>query len=263
MDKFHSNPYNPNNHLITSEQVQSIMKGLHIPNFNPTNLYFYQTAFVHKSYCSMKEYEAYELPKDETSHLQEKSYETMEFLGDAILESVVSSYLYERFHCIHNQNEGFLTKLRIRLVCGVNLTALSKCLHFQDFLIISDQVEKSPQGRLNDNILEDVFESFIGALVLDQSYELASKFIISVIEKYVDFTEILMTDTNYKDQLSRYFQKSFKVYPIYKHTKKNDKIFCEIIKDGKSIVTGWGDSKKKSEQDASHKALCFYNVLTT
>ena len=65
MDKFHSNPYNPNNHLITSEQVQSIMKGLHIPNFNPTNLSFYQTAFVHKSYCSMKEYEAYELPKDE------------------------------------------------------------------------------------------------------------------------------------------------------------------------------------------------------
>ena len=83
----------------------------------------------------------------------------MEFLGDSILGSVISSYLYERFHSIHKQNEGFLTKLKIRLVCGVNLTQLSKCLKLQKFLIISDQIEKSSQGRQNDNILEDVFEA--------------------------------------------------------------------------------------------------------
>ncbi len=262
MDKFHSNPYNPVNQLINEKQVISIMESLSISNFKPNNLSFYQTAFVHKSYCPMKEYESYDIPTDQTLHLQEKSYETMEFLGDSILESVVSSYLYERFHCIHKQNEGFLTKLKIRLVCGVNLTQLSKCLKFQPYLIISDQIEKSPQGRNNENILEDVFEAFIGALFLDQSYDIAKQFIINVIERYVDFTDILLTDTNYKDQLSRYFQKNFKVCPIYKHTKKNEKIFCEIIKDNETIVTGYGESKKKSEQDACRKALCFYNVLT-
>ena len=126
--------------------------------------------------------------------------------------------------------------------------------------------KSSNRTLFNTNLIYQSNSSSISLWIknlLDQSYEIASKFIISVIEKYVDFTKILLTDTNYKDQLSRYFQKSFKVYPVYKHTKKNDKIFCEIIKDGKSIVTGYGDSKKKSEQDASHKALCFYNVLTT
>jgi len=262
MDKFHSSPYNPINKLITENEINSLMKELSISNFSIHNLLFYKTAFVHKSYCPMKEYETYTVPKDNTLHLQEKSYETMEFLGDAILGSVVSSYLYDRFHCIHKQAEGFLTKLKIRLVCGVNLTALSKCLRFQKHIIISDQVEKSPQGRLNENILEDVLEAFIGAIFLDQSYDMAQQFIISIIERYVDFTDILLTDTNYKDQLSRYFQKTFKEYPVYKHTKKDNRIFCEVIRENQSIVTGVGDSKKKSEQEASRKALCFYNVLT-
>jgi ribonuclease III len=263
MDKFHSNPYNSQNKLLTSQDVQTIMNNLSISNFKVNNLSFYQTAFVHKSYCPMKEYEAYEKPSDNTLHLQEKSYEAMEFLGDSILESVVSSYLYERFHCIHNQNEGFLTKLKIRIVCGVNLTLLSKYLQFQKHIIISKQIEDSTQGRNNNNILEDVFEAFIGALFLDNSYDIAKQFIISVIETYVDFTLILMSDNNYKDQLSRYFQKNFKEYPIYKHTKKDNRIFCEVIKGGKTISVGCGESKKKSEQNASHKALCFYNVLTT
>ena len=60
MDKFHSNPYNPVNQLITEKQVISIMESLSISNFKPNNLSFYQTAFVHKSYCSMKEYESYD-----------------------------------------------------------------------------------------------------------------------------------------------------------------------------------------------------------
>lgn len=262
MDKFHSNPYNSKNKLLQTADIQKIMKGLSIPNFHVHNLLFYQTAFVHKSYCPMKEYEDYEQPDKHTLPLQSQSYETMEFLGDAILGSVVSSYLYERFHKLHKQNEGFLTKLKIRLVCGVNLTDLSKKLNFQDHLIISKQIEDSPQGRLNDNILEDVFEAFIGAIMLDHSYEEAKEFIISVIEHHVDFTDILLNDTNYKDQLSRYFQKNFKEYPVYEHTKKENFIFCEIKREGKTISIGKGESKKKSEQDACYKALCFYNVLT-
>ena len=75
-----------------------------------------------------------------------KSYETMEFLGDAILGSVVSSYLYRRFHEIHSQTEGFLTKLKIRLICGVYLCKLSKDLKFQEHIIMFPSNWVFPHG---------------------------------------------------------------------------------------------------------------------
>ena len=81
---------------------------------------------------------------------------------------------------IHNKDEGFLTKLKIRTVCGENLSELSKKIGFQKFLIISDHIDRICDGRNNVNILEDVFESFIGALYLDQGDKFVDNFIISV-----------------------------------------------------------------------------------
>ena len=73
-------------------------------------------------------------------------------------------------------------------------------------------------GRNNKNILEDTFEAFIGALYLDTNDILFVKeFLINIYEKYIDFTDIIINDTNYKDQLLRYFQKNFKQYPIAGH----------------------------------------------
>ena len=109
------------------------------------------------------------------------------------------------------------------------------------------------------------FEAFVGAIYLDHSYEVAEKFIISVIETYVDFTDILLTDTNFKDQILRYFQHNYKTYPTYKHIpdETNDKLFiCELLKDNEIISIGKGISKKKAEQDASYNALIKFNVLT-
>ena len=262
--KFKADPYNFNNQLILHDQVINIMKSLNINDFTIHNLDFYQLAFIHKSYCKMKDYEEYDYPGKGCLSLQETSYETMEFLGDAILGSVVSSYLYDRYHNIHNQNEGFLTKLKIRIICGENLCKLSRNLKFQTFLIISKHIEENCSGRENDNILEDVFESFIGAIYLDSGYMKAKEFIIQVIENYVDFTDILMTDTNYKDQISRYIQKIYDdgTRPIYKHRKENDIFFCELYAKDKLIIQGQGISKKKSEQDVSQKALVHFNVLT-
>ena len=103
--KFKANPYNINNGLISEQQVTNIMKTLNITDFQLTNIDFYKTAFIHKSYCKLKDYEEYEYPHQNYLPLQETSYETMEFLGDAILGSVVSSYLYNRFYKNHQQNE--------------------------------------------------------------------------------------------------------------------------------------------------------------
>jgi len=264
--KFKANPYNLNNVLISEKQVTNIMKTLNITDFQLTNLDFYKTAFIHKSYCKLKDYEEYEYPGQPCLPLQQTSYETMEFLGDAILGSVVSSYLYERFYKIHQQNEGFLTKLKIRIICGESLCQLSKHLSFQKHLIISKHIEDNCEGRDNSNILEDVFEAFIGAIYLDTNYQTAEKFIIRVMENYIDFTETILIDNNYKDQISRYFQRIYDdgSRPIYKHKKVegDSKFYCDLYHKDKLLITGEGISKKKSEQDVSKKALIYFNVLT-
>tara|TARA_B100000902_G_C27313783_1_gene919999 strand:- start:3305 stop:4105 length:801 start_codon:yes stop_codon:yes gene_type:complete len=264
LSKFKANPYNLNNHLITSKDVINIMKTLNINDYTIHNLELYQMAFVHNSYCRLKDYEEYEYPNTKYLPLQDKSYETIEFLGDAILGSVVTSYIYDRFHVIHGQKEGFLTKLKIRLVCGENLARLSKDLKFQKYLILSKHIDEKCSGRENTNILEDVFEAFLGAIYLDNGYEMTRNFIIQVIEKYVDFTNILLTDTNYKDQICRYFQQIDKseFRPSYKHRKEDNKFYCELFYKDKLIMKGEGVSKKKSEQDVSKKALIHFNVIS-
>ena len=262
--KFKANPYNFNNQLISESQIINIMKSLNINDFKVNNLHNYQISFIHKSYCKLKDYEEYDYPGNGCLPLQERSYETIEFLGDAILGSVVSSYIYERFHTIYNQNEGFLTKLKIRLICGENLAKLSNHLKLNQYLILSKHIEENCDGRKNNNILEDVFEALIGAIYLEHGYQITENFIIQVLEKFVDFTEILLTDTNYKDQISRYFQKIYNdgSRPIYKHNKENDIFYCELYHNDKLIIKGEGVSKKKSEQDVSQKALVYFNVLT-
>ena len=263
-NKFKSNPYNFNNKLIRSDDIINIMKLINIDDFKINNIEHYTLAFIHKSYLKLSDYEEYEYPGKGCLELQDKSYETMEFLGDAILGSVVSSYLYQRFYKIHHQNEGFLTKLKIRIICGENLCELSKKLLFQKHIVISKHIEENCNGRENSNILEDVFESFIGAIYLDTNYGTVEKFIIHVIEKFVDFTEVLLIDNNYKDQISRYFQRNFNdgSRPIYKHTKENDTFYCELYHKDKLLIQGEGVSKKKSEQDVSKKALIYFNVIT-
>lgn len=264
--KFKANPYNFNNSYITENNVINIMKSLNINDFKPNNINFYKTAFVHKSYCKLKDYEEYQYPGAPCLPLQDESYEKMEFLGDAILGSVVSSYLYKRFYEIHKQNEGFLTKIKIRIICGENLCKLSKHLLFGDHIILSKHVEETCAGKENSNILEDVFEAYIGAIYLDQGYDMAEKFILNVVERYVDFTDMLMNDTNYKDQISRYFQRisDEKIKPIYKHKKSevDGTFICELYYNNKLIIKGDGISKKKSEQDVSKKALKHFNVIT-
>ena len=107
--------------------------------------------------------------------------------------------LFLLFYEIHNQNEGFLTKLKIRIVCGETLSKLSSDLKLQEHLVISRYQEEQCSGRRNLNMLEDVFESLIGAIYLDHGYQVTSDFIIRVIERYIDFTDILLIDNNYKD----------------------------------------------------------------
>ena len=168
-----------------------------------------------------------------------------------------------RYTDIYNQDEGFLTKLKNRLVCGEMLYKLAKELGFGEYIIISKHIDENCDGRNNKNIIEDTFEAFIGALYLDtKNMHIVKDFLIKVYESYVDFSDIILNDTNYKDQIIRYLKQSFNEHPKYVHEKINDKYFCNIVFKNDVICRGEGSSKKRSEQDVSKKALIYYNVLT-
>ena len=212
----------------------------------------------------MKDYEEYEKP-DNCLNLYEKPYETIEFLGDSILGSIVTKYLYHRFVDYHDQAEGFLTKIKIRLVCGEQLSFLSKRLGFEKFMIISKHIEENCSGRNNTHILEDIYEAFIGALYLDSNdYQLVEKFIVQSIEKNIDIADMILNDNNYKDQILRYFQHNFKIFPIYKTIKdeENNVFECKLYKNEEHIGTGIGNTKKKAEQEASKNSLIHYRVIS-
>ena len=236
MEKFKSNPYNSSNKLVSENDILNIMKTLNIKDFKINNLSLYQISFIHKSYCHMADYEEYENIKNDLP-------------------------LYERFYKIYGENEGFLTKIRTRIVCGENLAKLSNELNFNKHLIISKHIEDNCNGRNNKNILEDVFEAFIGAIYLDNNYEFVEKIIIKIIEELVDFTDIIINDTNYKDQILKYCQHNFKSYPTYSHVRKDEDIFYCNLSVNEITITGEGKTKKKAEQDASKKTLQYFKVL--
>lgn len=263
--KFKANPYNKNNFLINFSDVVNIMQSLDINDFKVNDINHYRKAFIHESYTTNIDYS--EFKNNGSLELQNSSYEKMEFLGDSVLGSIVCNYLYKRYTLIHNENEGFLTKLKNKIVNGESLAYLSDLLNFNKFLVISNHLEVNCDGRNNKNILEDTLEAFICAIYLDSNdYYIVEKFIITLIEKYVDFSDLIINDTNYKDQLLRYVQQNYLVNPTYETIKlDNDKFKSDIYrcKEDEKIFISSGEniSKKKAEQLASKNALIHYGVL--
>jgi dsRNA-specific ribonuclease len=150
---------NPLNKLVTPADIEAIMRanGLDI---KVNDIEIYQKAFIHRSYLKNNYNDEHDV---KCVPLQDNCNETYEFLGDTILNSVVGSYLYERFS---TENEGFLTKTRTKMVRGTTLGQLGKRLGFGEWVIISQHVD-AEGGRENLRILEDLFESFIAAIYLD------------------------------------------------------------------------------------------------
>lgn len=259
--KFKADPYNFSNHLVTSQDVIHILQKLNM-KLHPSKISLYQQAFVHKSYNYLDDYKEYKCPEGCLS-LQPVSYETLEFLGDSLLGCMTAEYLYERFE---GENEGFMTKLKTRIVNGEQLCYLATQLGMNQYLIISKHIEEKCDGRNNQHILEDVLEAFIGALYLDtRDYTIIQEFVFQLIETFLDLPEIILNDTNYKEQILKYCQHNFKVYPTYRHLDEKsdgDELFqCEILKDGEVMCKGSGKTKKKAEQNASYNALLQLNVL--
>jgi len=286
-------PYNLKNRLITYDELIGFFEQNGLSGVVPRNINLYRNAFVHRSYCTMKNDDfqtGNEKCPSDCLPLQEMPYERLEFLGDSILGMIVTRYLYERYP---DQNEGFLSRIRTKIVNGKMLGYLAEKIGFPPFAILSKQIEES-QGRNNYKIMEDIFEAFIGALYMDFNddfltigdtsvpvpilkslvplsglgYYVAEKWIVTIMETQLDFTELICTKTNYKDMLVRYMQHTSQTAPQFYEMsvdmRQNQKQFRYCVKDRNGVVLGTavGCSKKDAENNAARAALDYYGQST-
>lgn len=264
-------PYNKVNKEISHSEITNLLTRFNV-NEKLNNIKIYRTAFANKSYITRKN-DTFEsgntkCPLD-CVPLQKESNERLEFLGDSILNLVVTTYIFHRYP---DMNEGFLTNMRTKLVNGNMLAHLSKELALCKHLLISKQIEDN-NGRENKNLLEDTFEAFIGAMYIDfdnlnlTGFSKCQTWIIGVFEEYVDFSELINTAANYKDSLIKHCQHNFHWIPNFLeldiHENKTKKMHKVCVKDNGNNIIGIGKNhtRKLAEIDAAEKALQYYGVI--
>ena len=185
-----------------------------------------------------------------------ESYERLEFLGDAVLEMIISAYLFNKYP---DKMEGYLTAARSAAVRTESLSKISKD-HGVDTFIIMSKGEESTGGRNNPSILEDVIESLIGAIYCDGGLDAANLFFTNFI---LPNAENIISEDKLKDAksiLQEKVQSKGLTSPLYKTTKESgpdhNKTFeVAVLVDEKEIITGSGKSKQEAEQNAAKKAL--------
>lgn len=207
-------------------------------NIHPNHIELYETAFTHTSYANEEGCQ---------------SYERLEYLGDAVLELVMSEYLYQKT----DYNEGKMTKLRAHYVCETALYEYSTQLGLNEYLKLGHG-EEHTGGKYRKAIVADIYESFIGALFLDQGIEIAKKFIY---ETAIPCLENRTFDffSDYKSQLQELVQtdqRSLNYKIVKEEGPAHDRIFTAIVEIDDIIYgTGIAHSKKEAEQEAAKNAL--------
>lgn len=182
--------------------------------------------------------------------------ERLEFLGDAVLELVITEMLFNDFK---DSPEGDLTSFRAAIVKTESLAEEATRIHLGDYILMS-KGEDATGGRLRQYILADVFESFIGAIFLDQGYAKAREFILKNL--YYKMAAIVADrlDIDAKSKLQEYIQEKLKETPYYKVVKEegpdHDKVFTVVAVIGeKEYGSGSGKSKQIAEQEAARATL--------
>lgn len=250
---------NISNNLIDLKVVADLIKkytGIQKVKISSLNYNYYIQAFVHKSFLlSSKDNEV----EDSVCHLNLPRYilennERLEYFGDSVIYAVISQYLYDTFP---DKKEGFLSVLRTKLVCKQSLSYLARKLNFQNYLLISCHLELAKAREQNDALLENVFESFIGALYKDQGFEVCKKFILSVITEFIDMKSLIEQDNNYKSQLLAKFHSMKWTEPVYytlwSKGMFNTKEHATCIKLDKCKVTQEKYKRLLSKLDISKK----------
>jgi ribonuclease III len=183
------------------------------------------------------------------------SYERLEFLGDSVLDLVITEVLFERFT---DKDEGFMTQMRSKLVKGDALAGYSRQLGLPQVVELGERAKG--QGIENStSILGDVFEALVGALYKDRGYAATRRFIESVLDNHLDIKEVAAYDDNYKSMLMEYAQARRMRIPIYKVILEdgpahNRTFVVEVLVGDQKAGEGSGKSKKIAEQEAAKSA---------
>jgi ribonuclease-3 len=215
--------------------------GFSIP---PKDRAVFTQAFRHRSIVDSELYESHE------------TYERLEFLGDAVLDLIVTEILFEKYP---TQNEGFLTKLRSKIVKGDTLAAIAENLEFHKVLEVGER--STGQGiEFSKSILADVYESVVAAIYISKGYSFTFSFVLSNVNRFLDFKTLENKIDNYKSVLMEHFQSESASLPVYKVISEegpgHDKTFqVAVYFDGVELGFGSGKSKKKAEQAAAKKAI--------
>lgn len=208
------------------------------------NIRYYREALTHKSYISIDE--------------DVKFYERLEFLGDAILDAVIADYIYQKFP---GKDEGFLTKLKAKLVSRKTLSRLANELGFLELI----RYKKSNSIK-TDTITGNAFEAVIGALYLDRGYDKTKHAIEDhLLKHYVNIERMLTEEIDFKSKLLIWSQRNKHNIDFIIIDEKNFgnrwEYTAEVIIDEKDWGRGVGPSKKAAEQIASKETLILLGEL--
>ena len=184
-----------------------------------------------------------------------KFYERIEFLGDAVLELIVSEYIYKRYPELP---QGKLTRLRAAMVCEDSFSKFAKECHFDQYIRLGHG-EEMAGARQRPGLLCDIFESFVGALYLDQGRPAVEKFVRRVIFQKLDmwwFDHAVDAKTSLQEFLQRDGDVLIEYHLLDESGTENAPEFhVNVSADGKVIAEGNGSSKKQAEMQAAQSAL--------
>ena len=214
--------------------------------FTPAHIPLFKLAFFHKSTFTSRDYAI-------------SNNERLEFLGDAVLSTIVGEYLFKKYP---NSDEGFLTKMRSKIVKRHSLDNIADKMGLDMFLAHYNQT------RLSKSMLGNALEALVGAVYIEVGYDETKKYVIKkILRRYLDIHELEAFDDNYKSQLLEWCQKNakpidYKVLTKYK-SEKRDKFKVAVFIDGKKMGTADDFNKKSAEQLASERAMQALGILGT
>nr|WP_255647332.1 ribonuclease III [Fulvivirga sedimenti] len=227
--------------IIRSPEDKRLLRAVrNITGITPVQLDLYHLAVRHSSTA-----------RENNKGIRE-SNERLEYLGDAVLGTVIADYLFKKYPF---KDEGFLTEIRSRLVNRESLNVLGRKVGIDEVL----SFDSRHQGRFSHKSLYgDALEALIGAVYLDQGYRKSQKFILNkLILPYFDIEEVVRMNPNFKSTLIEWSQKEnkvleFRIIDVKHHGNHREFTACVYI-DEEEYGTGFGFSKKKAEQDAALK----------
>jgi ribonuclease III len=224
------------NHYISSDR-EFARRVRNTIGFTPKNLGIFKLAFFHKSSNNDKD--------------SIQNNERLEFLGDAILSTIIAEYLFKKYP---SSDEGFLTKMRSKIVKRTTLN------HIADQMGLDMILMEYNNTRLSRSMLGNALEALVGAIYLEKGYRHTLDYVVnSILRRYLDIHQLETYDDNYKSQLLEWCQKNgkevdYRILQKYKLDKR-DRFRVAVFIDGTQVAIGEDFNKKNAEQIASEQAI--------